>query len=76
MSKSGGQSVLFSVFLRRSSLLRIFLAILVLFGMFSGVTVYARSSAFLYPQIPTDDFSREYLRALTLGKVFLSFEEN
>ncbi len=74
--QSGGQSVLFSVFLRRSSLLRIFLAILVLFGMFSGITVYAHSSALLYPKIPIDDFVREHLRALTLGKVSLSFEEN
>ncbi|USP03711.1 ShlB/FhaC/HecB family hemolysin secretion/activation protein [Bartonella taylorii] len=67
--QSGGQSVLFSVFLRRSSLLRIFLAILMLFGMFSGVTVCARSSAFLYPQIPTDNFAREHTEQQRLKRI-------
>ncbi|WP_404977255.1 MULTISPECIES: hypothetical protein [unclassified Bartonella] len=79
-----GQSVLFSVFLRQSSLLRIFRAIFVFFGLFTGVSVYARSSAIFHS--PTDNFSRqqsekqqleriEKLRSLTLGKVSLSFEE-
>ncbi|MBB4077395.1 phage shock protein PspC (stress-responsive transcriptional regulator) [Bartonella fuyuanensis] len=57
-SAKRGQSVLFCVFLRQSSLLRIFRAIVVFFGLFTGVNVYARSSAIFHS--PTDNFSRRY----------------
>ncbi|WP_375642729.1 MULTISPECIES: ShlB/FhaC/HecB family hemolysin secretion/activation protein, partial [unclassified Bartonella] len=80
-----GQSVLFSVFLRQSSLLRIFRAIVVFFGLFTGVSVYARSSAIFHS--PTDNFSRqqsekqqleriEKLRSLTPKRIKTPSEQN
>ncbi|WP_281282242.1 POTRA domain-containing protein, partial [Bartonella saheliensis] len=76
---------MFFLFLRQESFLRLFLAIVVLFGLFRGVTVYARSSAVFHS--PTDTFSRGYsekqrleriknLRALTPKKTKGSPEKN
>uniref|UniRef100_UPI0035D08C7D ShlB/FhaC/HecB family hemolysin secretion/activation protein n=1 Tax=Bartonella sp. CE47NXGY TaxID=3243514 RepID=UPI0035D08C7D len=62
-----GQSVLFCVFLRQSSLLRIFRAIVVFFGLFAGVSVYARSSAIFHS--PTDNFSRRYSEKQQLERI-------
>ncbi|WP_375638857.1 ShlB/FhaC/HecB family hemolysin secretion/activation protein [Bartonella sp. AA16NXGY] len=84
-SAKRGQSVLFSVFLRQSSLLRIFRAIVVFFGLFTGVNVYARSSAIFHS--PTDNFSRRYsekqqleriekLRSLTPKRIKTPSEQN
>ncbi|CAF27517.1 ShlB/FhaC/HecB family hemolysin secretion/activation protein [Bartonella henselae] len=80
-----GQFVLLFIFLRQSSLLRIFLAILVLFDLFHGVMVYGRSFSVLSPHSPTENFSRGYsekqqlesienLRALTPKGMTRPFE--
>lgn len=66
-SAKRGQSVLLLIFLRQSSLLRIFRAIFVLFGLFTGVSVYARSSAIFHS--PTDNFSRGYSEKQQLERI-------
>ncbi|WP_273760747.1 ShlB/FhaC/HecB family hemolysin secretion/activation protein [Bartonella sp. ML70XJBT.G] len=73
--------------MRQESFLRLFLVIVVLFGMFHGATVYAHSPAVLPPRSPTDNFSRGYseqqrlerienLRALTPKRIMTPSEEN
>ncbi|WP_375680312.1 POTRA domain-containing protein, partial [Bartonella sp. AP35XZML] len=66
-SAKRGQSVLLLIFLRQSSLLRIFRAIVVFFGLFTGVNVYARSSAIFHS--PTDNFSRSYSEKQQLERI-------
>ncbi|EJF78624.1 hypothetical protein MCQ_01003, partial [Candidatus Bartonella washoeensis Sb944nv] len=46
------------IFLRQESFLKLFLAVFVLFAMFHGISVSARSFAFLHS--PTDNFDREH----------------
>ncbi len=55
------------IFLHWKSFLRFFLAILVLFGLLSGIPVYARSTAVFHP--PTDNFSRRYSEKQQLERI-------